>query len=163
MLAPMREFMDTKIHLHDLFNRHALARIEEALAKAQDGTARIKLVEDFLSGHARPRSANALLAHAASRLRSDPSLQISRLASQLDISERHLSRGFKTTFGSGPKYFARLVRVEKAVEARRSGSNWSDIAYDFGFADQAHLVRDFNAITGAPPEEMFRGASADNA
>jgi AraC-like DNA-binding protein len=162
MFAPMQQFMDTKIHLHDLFNTQSLSRIEEALTKAQGSTARIKLVEDFLSRHARPRSPNPLLAHAASRLRSDPSLQIQRLASQLDISERHLSRGFKTTFGSGPKHFARLVRVEKAVEARRSGSNWSDIAYGFGFADQAHLVRDFNAITGAPPEEMFRKALADN-
>jgi transcriptional regulator GlxA family with amidase domain len=80
---------------------------------------------------------------------------------QLEVSERHLSRRFKALFGTGPKQFARLVRVEKAVDARRGGFHWTDVAHACGFSDQAHLIHDFHAITGAAPEDMFR-ASLDN-
>jgi AraC-like DNA-binding protein len=46
--------------------------------------------------------------------------------------------------------------VEKAVAARRQGQAWIDIAHGCGFTDQSHLIHDFQAIVGAPPEEIFR-------
>jgi AraC-like DNA-binding protein len=153
---PMQDFMDTKVHLNDLFDAGEISLVEEALGEAPDSVARVRVVQKFLLRHAKPRTPNTILTVAAARLRSNPSLQIGRLASELDVSERHLSRGFNTIFGTGPKQFARLLRVERAVEARRAGANWTDIAYSIGFSDQAHLIHDFNAITGAPPEAIFR-------
>jgi AraC-like DNA-binding protein len=78
------------------------------------------------------------------------------LAAELGVSERHLSRRFKTVFGTGPKRFARIARVEQVLAARRRGSAWADIAYSCGFTDQAHLVHDFNAILGATPNDFLR-------
>ncbi len=79
---------------------------------------------------------------------------------KLDISERHLSRCFRTTFGIGPKRFARAARIEKVLAARREGAAWDDIAYTLGFADQAHMIRDFNDMVGQSPEDFFRVARA---
>ncbi len=59
-------------------------------------------------------------------------------------------------FGTSPKQFARFARIEKALRARSCGSTWADIACACGFADQAHMIKDFNAITGAPPEHVLR-------
>jgi AraC-like DNA-binding protein len=154
--SPLSEFRDQKIELSHLFRKGALIKIEQDLARAPDAEARVAFVEEFLLRYMRPSRPPSLLAQAASSLRFDPSISVSDLATHLDISVRHLSRGFKAAFGVGPKQFARLVRVEKAVAARRDGCCWSDIAQSCGFADQAHLIHDFQAIVGVAPEEIFR-------
>ncbi len=154
--APLCNFLDQKIDLHDILSKHTLARVQEDLAQAPHAEARFALVEDLLFREIRPLSPRTPLMEAAARLRFNPALSIHELATELDISVRHLSRGFKAAFGTGPKQFARLARVEKAVAARRDGHRWCDIAHACGFADQAHLIHDFRAIIGAAPEEIFR-------
>lgn len=154
--VPPSEFLDQKIELHEIFNKHAIARIQEGLGRAPTAQARVALVENFLLREMRHIQPASQLMRAASYLRFNPSLSICDLASQLDISVRHLSRRFKATFGTGPKQFARLARVEKAVEARRDGLCWTDVAHACGFSDQAHLIHDFQAIIGVAPEAIFR-------
>jgi AraC-like DNA-binding protein len=78
-----------------------------------------------------------------------------KLASLLGISERHLSRGFRATYGTSPKQYARLARIEKVVAARKRGLGWADVAYACGFTDQAHLIHDFGTIVGGTPAEFF--------
>ena len=52
--------------------------------------------------------------------------------------------------GAPPKVAARLVRF--ATVCRRLGSApLARLAADAGFADQAHLSREFAALAGAPP------------
>jgi AraC-like DNA-binding protein len=147
---------DRRINLEEILSPRALTKVEKELASAPDAEARFAVVEDLLLRETRPLTPRTPLMEAAARLRFDPALSIHELASDLDISVRHLSRGFKAAFGTGPKQFARLARVEKAVAARRDGHRWSDIAHACGFADQAHLIHDFRAIIGAAPEEIFR-------
>jgi AraC-like DNA-binding protein len=80
----------------------------------------------------------------------------------LDISERHLSRGFHATFGISPKQYARLARIEKVIAARKSGLGWANVAYACGFTDQAHLIHDFGTIVGGTPAEFFGAARSPN-
>jgi hypothetical protein len=51
-----------------------------------------------------------------------------------------------------PKTAARLVRFNE-VWRRLEGQapDWADLARDAGYADQAHLVRDFRQLTGMTP------------
>lgn len=153
--VPLSRFVDQKVELSDIFCEHAVSRMAEAVMHAPDGMARAAIVESFLVQNLSPLRPPSLTAQAASSLRLDPSISINELAARLDVSVRHLSRGFKAAFGTGPKQFARLVRVERAVAARRDGFGWTDIAHACGFADQAHLIHDFRAIIGAAPEEIF--------
>lgn len=158
--APMREFVDTKIDLRNLLNVDEVPLLEEMLAEARDSRERLATIESFLLGLARRIRPDSLACHAASLLRCDPALPVSQLALQLDISMRHLSRCFQTTFGKSPKQFARLARIEKVAVARCHGGTWSDIAYAHGFADQSHLIREFKEITKQLPEDFFRPPSA---
>lgn len=153
---PLARFVDRRVNLRKLFCRRAVQKLEQHLVRAPDGVARIGIMQGFLQQHVRPPRGCRILAQAAMSLRRNPSTPIKDLAGRLDVSVRHLSRGFKATFGTGPKQFARLVRVEKAVAARRDGAGWTEIAHACGFADQAHLIHDFRAIIGAAPEEIFR-------
>ncbi|MFJ9752413.1 hypothetical protein ACIRVM_42525, partial [Streptomyces chartreusis] len=40
----------------------------------------------------------------------------------------------------------------------RTDVDWATLAADLGYADQAHLVRDFTATVGVPPTAYAQGA-----
>jgi AraC-like DNA-binding protein len=153
--ASMHELMNVKIRLRNIFKDHDIALLEERVMESGSSSERIACVEGFLHQNLRQDREDPVFSRAASRLRRNPGLRMRRLASLLGISERHLSRGFRATYGTSPKQYARLARIEKVVAARKSGLGWTDVAYACGFADQAHLIHDFGAIVGGTPAEFF--------
>jgi AraC-like DNA-binding protein len=153
--ASMHELMNVKIGLRNIFRDHDIALLEERVMECGSSSERIACVENFLFQNLRQDRQDPLFSRASSWLRRNPGLRIRKLASLLDISERHLSRGFRAVYGTSPKQYARLARIEKVVAARKSGLSWTDIAYACGFADQAHLIHDFGTIVGGTPAEFF--------
>jgi AraC-like DNA-binding protein len=149
------EFADAKVDLGAVFNPSAVASLAETLAEPQSSYDRIVAVLRFLLANVRSNKPDPVVCRAAAKLRSNPSLRLGLLAAELGVSERHLSRKFKAVFGTGPKRFARIARVEHVVAACGSGSGWAGIACSCGFTDQAHMINDFNAIVGATPTHFF--------
>jgi AraC-like DNA-binding protein len=160
--APMQDFADTRVELCNIFGTSELAMLQDRLSTARDSGERVAAIETFLVAKIRDRHAvrDRVARHAASFLQRRPGLTVRRLASDLDISERGLQRQFKAAFGTSPKQFAILARFEMAVAARLSGQAWPDIAYGCGYADQAHMVREFNRVAGQPPESLFSNLGA---
>jgi AraC-like DNA-binding protein len=78
---------------------------------------------------------------------------IRRIAGEVGWSHKHLIARFKRQVGLPPKTAARLVRFERAQRRldRRGQTSWADIAAESGYADQAHLVREFRDFTGTTP------------
>jgi AraC-like DNA-binding protein len=57
-----------------------------------------------------------------------------------------------TILGVSPKTLARMVRFGNACRLARLGAgSWADIACAAGFADQAHLAREFSDLAGETP------------
>jgi AraC-like DNA-binding protein len=81
---------------------------------------------------------------------------IGRLAREVGWSHRHLIARFKQQVGLGPKTAARLVRFDEVLRRldERRPLDWGQVAADIGYADQAHLVRDFRQFTGTTPTEF---------
>ncbi|WP_426440638.1 helix-turn-helix domain-containing protein [Bradyrhizobium genosp. P] len=154
-------FSDTKVDLGDVFDAHEVKLLEEAVSEAPTSLERVAAVADFLCAHICPREPDPMICHAAACLRSNPSTRVHRLAADLHVSERQLLRRFRSVFGVTPKKFARCARIEKVLVERTRGSAWADIAYGCGFADQAHMINDFNAVLGAPPERALLPVSAE--
>jgi AraC-like DNA-binding protein len=155
--SSMHELTNVKIGLRNVFKDHDIALLEERVMEAGSSRERIARVESFLIRNLGQDRGDPILSRASSWLRRNPGLRIRQLASLLDISERHLSRSFCATYGTSPKQYARLARIEKVVAARKSGLDWTDVAYACGFADQAHMIHDFGTIVGGTPVEFFRG------
>ena len=84
------------------------------------------------------------------RLDSPPSVQA--VARYVGVSERQLDRLFHKAFGIGPAGFHRRMRLDYAAwlltHTRRSITR---VALDAGFADAAHLSRDFRSSRGTTP------------
>ena len=82
---------------------------------------------------------------------------ISRIADEVGWSHRHLIARFRQQVGLTPKIGARLVRLDavwRRIE-KRGPLDWGQVAADEGYADQAHLIRDFRQFTGITPTEFL--------
>ncbi|CCE09620.1 putative Transcriptional regulator, AraC family [Bradyrhizobium sp. STM 3843] len=156
----LNEFTDANIGLRDLFGPIAVSRLEDMLGEARDGSERARLIQRFLFARIRRDATDLMVRHAVQTLLHHPNCTVRDLASGLDIGERQLSRRFHTLIGTSIKRFARIVRLGKAVTARRRGANWAEITYACGYSDQAHLIRDFKLMTGHPPAALLRSTSA---
>lgn len=80
-------------------------------------------------------------------------LNVDQLAREAFVSVRQLERQFKERTGLSPKIFSRLMRFSQAwlLRERRAGMSWTSIAHTCGYADQAHMIRDFKEFAGVSP------------
>jgi AraC-like DNA-binding protein len=86
--------------------------------------------------------------------------RVEDLARAAAVGIRTLQRGFTEHIGIGPKWFLRRYRLYEAGEriAHDEQVDWSELAADLGYADQAHLTRDFTAAFGQPPAQYAAAA-----
>jgi methylphosphotriester-DNA--protein-cysteine methyltransferase len=80
------------------------------------------------------------------------------LAAQCGLSLRHFERQFKALTGISPKLLARIIRFEGVVYGLLQGLPLDDLAHDFGYTDQSHLIHDFKAFAGCAPQQFLERA-----
>ncbi len=79
--------------------------------------------------------------------------KIDELPNRIYISLRQLQREFKQKIGVTPKQYYRIARlndVNRMLE-KNGHIEFTKIAHDCGYADQAHFIRDFKSIMGVNP------------
>lgn len=78
---------------------------------------------------------------------------IAGLAADLGWSRRHLGDRFRAEVGIAPKTAARIVRLERARDllVRPARPSLAAVAAACGYADQAHMARDWRELAGAAP------------
>ena len=104
------------------------------------------------------------VADIARRAETDRALrQLDDLARAAGVGPRTLQRLFLRYAGVSPAWVLRRYRLLEAAEAVRSGERvvWTDVAADLGYADQAHLIRDFRAATGRTPAAYAQAQMPD--
>ena len=161
--VPASELTDLRVPIDELW-RDAV-EVRDALAVSADAVERVRALERVLASRVSP---DAVAAHhdvdeAIRRIvEAGGSLGITRLAPALGVTRQHLARRFAQLVGVSPKTFARVVRLGRVLDRARAvpageGINWSALALELGFYDQAHLVDEFRELTGVTPTSWYRG------
>jgi AraC-like DNA-binding protein len=80
-------------------------------------------------------------------------VRVGAVAAELGWSRRHLGERFRAEVGLTPKAVARVLRFEHAhrLATVPDPPSWAEVSASAGYADQAHLVRDWRAFTGRTP------------
>jgi len=119
---------------------------------------RISGLGDLLLGRLEPRREPSPRVREAVRLirTSRGGVTVRWLADRLDVSVSQLERSFTRQVGLGPKLLARQTRVcALAAEAvTQANPGWALLAVKYGYADQAHLAREFRDLTGLTPSRL---------
>jgi AraC-like DNA-binding protein len=154
---PMAELSGQLVDLADVLGPEA-RRLGERLRESPTWRQRFALLDRFLLGRLEegpPPSPE--VGRAWRRLvASGGAVPISRLAEEVGWSHKHLIARFKAQVGLRPKTAARLVRFERVLGRLddRRPLDWGLVAREAGYADQAHLIRDFHQFTGTTPTEF---------
>ncbi|MGH2895956.1 MAG: AraC family transcriptional regulator [Solirubrobacteraceae bacterium] len=77
---------------------------------------------------------------------------VAALAREFAISERQLRRRFHAAVGYGPGTLARVLRFRRFIAMLDRGrDDLAGLAFDAGYADQAHLTRESRRLAGLSP------------
>ena len=156
------ELTDQGVAAQSLIGRSA-DHLRYDLMRAEDFAERVGAAQRWLVGRmssAKPVDIVARIARAV--IGSGGLPPVRELARQTGLSDRQFSRRFEHQTGLTPKVFARAVRFGAALEAKSEAPerSWTDIAYEAGYADQSHLIRDSRQLGGAPPRRFYADWSA---
>lgn len=130
------------------------ALLRERVSEAPDWTAAFAAIVEFLRRDSVPRI-RAEVAEAWRTLeRHRGAVTVADVAEHVHLSTRQLGALFRREFGVSPKAAGMLMRYGHAVQriaasVRETGSvELATVAARCGYADQAHLARDFARFTG---------------
>jgi AraC-like DNA-binding protein len=123
--------------------------------------ARVAILAGALRRAVRPERAEAArqVTEVARMAEVDRSLaRLGQLCDRAGIGPRTLQRLFMDHAGVSPTWVLRRYRLLDAAESVRLAQKvvWADVARELGYADQAHLIRDFRGATGQTPEAYAR-------
>lgn len=162
--APAKTATNTQFSFDTAFPEMDRSRVVPVVAAEETAEQRVARLRDALSDLAARRDP-ALIAEArevaavAAIAEHDRSVRrVEELARAAGVSVRTLQRLFDHHVGVSPSWLIRRWRIIEAAESAREAFDldhewrgWATIAAELGYADQAHLTRDFRAHLGTSP------------
>ncbi len=83
---------------------------------------------------------------------------VEEMVERTGMNPRGLQRWFARHVGLPPRRYLKLLRFHKAFEQVPEQPSLADHAAAQGYADQAHMARDFRAMAGVPAKEARKVA-----
>lgn len=161
--VPGREVRDLlDVDLRDVWGPCAV-ELAERVAEAGDPCRQLEVLGAGLVAAVRrsstTRSPRELVRAALSTIEADPATaRVGDLVGRSGVSWRVFTETFEEEVGLPPKLYQRVRRLQGAVRElhRKPHAGLAGLAVDAGFADQAHLVREFRALGDVTPADYRR-------
>jgi len=136
----------------------SVSHLHERLGACGSLEERARVTDDYLLRVCLARSCSDGVSPAANEiLRYHGQVRIADLADGTGLSLRQFERRFSQQVGMRPKLYARIARFEAALDskARSLAKSWTEVAHEFGYHDQMHLVHDFEQFSGETPTNLL--------
>lgn len=154
---PLHELYCNASRLDNFIHPEKVMEVEDRLQAAGSLFDKITTVEKFLCGIAVSKRKDAIVEQAVQQIRlSKGDIKIKQLAEALCISESRFEKRFRASVGTTPKRFASVIRFRTIIQSYRQMETFTGAAYEAGYFDQAHFVRDFKSFTGVSPFRFFK-------
>jgi AraC-like DNA-binding protein len=87
---------------------------------------------------------------------SKPVLTVAQYAQQANMSVRNFERRFTEQVGIAPKLYSKLFRFNQALSIKllQPEKNWTTIAYECGYYDQMHFIKEFKQLANITPTQF---------
>jgi AraC-like DNA-binding protein len=158
--VPASDLCGRVLNLSDLWGRDGDA-LRERLLEAGDPASQLDVLESALLRHGTSfeRRREAQLAYALL----EQGFSVHAVGERLAITPRRMIALFREQVGFAPKMFARLARFQALLRGTHVNPNWAEVASANGFADQAHMIREFRRFANTTPSQhRARSAEAAN-
>ncbi len=155
---PVVNFENKAVSIIDVFGQKG-KELEEEVITAANTVQRIKLLELFLlSLLDEPKTIDSITKSCVDLIfQSQGQLGVSELADKANINRRNMERRFTSAIGMSPKQLSKIVRLQSTLKMleQKKFTSLTALAYDNGYFDQAHFIKDFKEFTGVSPKSFF--------
>lgn len=160
--APASEFENSDIPVETLW-RSASNELRERLLAAKTLDQMFSLVEQYLLCQlVRPLELHPAVAFALDNFcRSPHQATVAAVLNKIGLSHRRFIQLFHNQVGLTPKTFCRVRRFQRVLHSVHGQREveWSQIALDSGYYDQAHFIHDFQSFSGFTPSAYLARAT----
>ncbi len=157
--ASPAELTDTSAVLEDLWP----GRARELTRQLDDARSIRDAMRVLLANMPKPaRVPNPVQQAIEALTAANGSADLENTARQANLSPRQFRRRCLEESGLTPKHLCRVLRFRHACRVARASNrpNWSDVALETEYFDQAHFIRDFREFTGFTPMAVFSNTRA---
>jgi AraC-like DNA-binding protein len=155
---PLSQMENKAIPLSELFGKRA-EPLENDIIHALSNHERIDIITKFLSENLQTTEAADRVTKASieSLLLSNGIKTVDELADHLQVNRRQLERKFSAAIGLSPKQFSKVIRLQSTLKAMqlKKYTTLTSLAYENGYHDQAHFIKDFKEFTGFSPRQFY--------
>jgi len=127
--------------------------LQATMNDAEPGERRIALLEAQLVDPSSPGVVQKVAAHIVAN---HGQVRVDDLAFDAGMSARQLRRVFVEQLGLSPKHFCRVIRFQHSLVRMRDAErgDFTQVALDSGYYDQAHFINEFREFSGFSPGEF---------
>lgn len=138
-----------------------LSILSRKVIEADDHETCIRLIEQFLihrlyrfEGYEYNLKRISAVLH---QINEQAKTNISELSETACLSSKQFNRIFLDYVGATPKEFLRIVRMQRALfKVQQNPSiSFAQLAYECGFSDQSHMIKEFKLFSGYTPTEYL--------
>jgi AraC-like DNA-binding protein len=141
---PASDFTERSVNVADVFGARGIMLMDR-LGGLRSATHAIEVMADFLRCQLAGGGHKRLPFHARNN-------RVRGLAAQLDMPVRTVHARFMRDVGLSPKRALRVERLHRVLgNCQKPSVNWAQAAAIGGFADQAHMIREFRDLLGESP------------
>lgn len=151
------ELTDKYLDAEQVFSK-TIRSVLEQLQSATSYNQMTVVADRFVSSLVRTVRKDAHRLDAISRLMitSGGKASVDWLADESCLSPKQFTRKFYERTGVNPKTYLRIIRFTKAVNTKNAypDRDWLDIAFECGYFDYQHLVKDYKEFTNNTPNNF---------
>lgn len=162
--CPVSLWHNQEVSGYDLGNKR-LKQLAAQVFDCESTSLCIGIIEQWLlsqiAGALIPQTAYGIrrITAAVQHLFVTPATSVTELASIACLSKKQFERLFNELVGANPKEYARIVRFQKSLKLLQHHSedtNLARLAYQCGYADQSHFIREFKQFSGYTPLSLLK-------
>jgi AraC-like DNA-binding protein len=155
---PVKELEQRQVPLEDLLHETAQELFEQVRLGANPAEQLNRLETGLTKTLLRLKKPDPMVRKAVKLIaQHQGDLEVSALAEHLGVSRQTVKHKFDQHLGVSPKLYGKLRRFQAVLRrlANLSKPDWTKLAQESGYYDQAHLIREFNHFTGFSPQKFL--------
>ena len=155
--SPIYLINDKVVPAESLFGKEIL-QLQEKILEQNTSAEKFRVVDDWLlnrfdaSAKVDPEVANIL-----NKLSTNPFYVHKEIVRSYPKTHKSLISQFKKHIGLTPKVLHRIFRFNEILQKihLKESLDWPQIAYQFGYTDQSHFIKEFKEFSGFSPQEFI--------
>jgi AraC-like DNA-binding protein len=158
---PAPKLINQSVALSDIWGCKLSSSLEPVSEQPNLGARRSALEATLLSVLTRAKPVDTIVNASIQWLARYPHGRVEQLSRWVGISSRQLLRRFSNSVGYGPKAFQSIVRFQRLLHFAGRPSHrrsLAELSADVGYADQAHMTREVQRLSGCQPTVLFQSA-----